>query len=246
MYYYMKLLAACGIYFIICSLTVFTVQAQLSFLLFADAGSNQVSDGWYTRSIAAGSYNTGLYAVAGGVQFKLQGNSNALNGAFVNAGRQLVIREYPVQAKAFFAAHRFSELMYETNWGVMAETSYKQFDVKAGTSFRRYAFTKSAVEAYDISEEGSQLRENFNMVYRAGYSLNPYDHSWNIRAFVTNLDHIVINQETNPILGVSGFYRISDSFSLLLEARYLSAGAFNLSVNPFGYVFRTGIRWESR
>jgi hypothetical protein len=70
------------------------------------------------------------------------------------------------------------------------------------------------------------------------------DNIWNIGFSFTNIDYFIINQETNPVINLQGKYDVSKSLTLFLESWYKSSGAFNLSVNSFGFFFRTGVLWK--
>ncbi len=215
-----------------------------SYSLFWDVGKTNVSEGFYSKVLSTGSYDFGMHSVSAGIQLDLKSqNPNTFSGTSLKVGRRFSIREQPMQADAFFVLHRFSELLYETNWGVLAETRQKNFRFQLGTGFRAYRYTRDAIDEYNINKNNT-LRENFVILYLLGYTLKPDDHHWNLGAAITNIDHFVINQETNPLIMVHGSYRLMPRLSLNMETWYKSAGAFNLSVNYFGFFIRTGLRWD--
>ncbi len=218
--------------------------AQSGFSLFGDVGKTNVSEGFYSKAVSLGEYDRGMHSFAAGIQLDLRSaNPNTFSGASLRAGRRFSIREQPMQADAFFVLHRFSELLYETNGGVLAEIRQNNFRFQLGTGFRAYRYTREAIDEYNINKNNT-LRENFVVLYLLGYTLKPDDHHWNLGAAVTNIDHFIINQETNPLIMVHGTYRLMPQLSLNMETWYKSAGAFNLSVNYFGFFVRTGLRWD--
>jgi len=81
-------------------------------------------------------------------------------------------------------------------------------------------------------------------MYLIGYNLKPIDHDWNVGITITNVDHFIINQETNPVFYLHGKYQVSKPLTLFGEWWYKSAEAFNISVNHFGFFFRTGLVWK--
>ena len=46
-------------------------------------------------------------------------------------------------------------------------------------------------------------------MYSFSYFLKPTDENWNVGLSVTNIDHFVINQETNPVMNLCGLYNAS-------------------------------------
>ena len=131
----------------------------------------------------------------------------------------------------------------ESNWGILANIERKHFTWKLGTEFRTYHVTKEAIENFDI-ESNKNLHENWNMMYLLGYNLYPADNLWNIGIAITNIDHFIINQETNPMFFLQGKYKVSLPLTIYFESWYKSAGTLNISANYFGFLFRTGLIWE--
>ncbi len=239
----MKLLHARVILFLMAMVLSVCLSAQAGFYLFGDVGKTNVSDGFYAKFLSSGDYDWDKYSLAAGIQLDLRSaNPNTFSGASLKGSRRFSVKAQPVQTEAFFVLHRFSALLYETNWGVLAETRQNNFRFQLGTGFRAYRYTRDAINKYNINANKT-LRENFVIIYLLGYSLKPDEHHWNLGAAVTNIDHFVINQETNPLIMVHGIYRLNPRLSLNMETWYKSAGAFNLSVNYFGFFIRTGLSW---
>ncbi len=220
------------------------LSAQGGFALFGDVGKTNVSEGFYAKFLSSGDYDWDKYSFAAGIQLDLKSeNPNTFSGASLQAGRRFTINQQAFRAEGFFILHRFSELLFETNWGVLAEKRHDNFRFQLGTGFRAYRYTRDAIDAYNI-KSNKTLHENFVILYMAAFSLKPDEHHWNLGAAVTNIDHFVINQETNPLIMLNGTYRLTPQLSLNIETWYKSAGAFNLSVNYFGFFIRTGLRWD--
>ena len=133
--------------------------------------------------------------------------------------------------------------MNETNWGAFLDMEQGHFILKLGTGFRTYSYSKRTAEFYGF-DESSGIRENWNLLYLFGYQVKSPDNPWNIGLSITNIDHFTISQETNPVFNVHGRYKPTPHLTLFGEGWYKSAGAFNLSVNYFGFFFRTGIAWD--
>jgi hypothetical protein len=81
-------------------------------------------------------------------------------------------------------------------------------------------------------------------MYSFSYTLNPFEYVWNIAMTVTDIDHFLINQETNPVFNLKGSYRLTTPVCLFAEAWYKSSGITNLELNHFGFTIRTGLTWN--
>jgi hypothetical protein len=213
---------------------------------YAELGSTQVSEGTFVRSAALGSCGIGKYNAEAGMQIDLKSNNrDVLSGYSFRASRQMLIREFPFGIEAFYIGTRFSGVLRESNWGLLLDMERRHFAVSIGTNFRTYAFTGDAVEKYELDGD-TRMRENFNLMYAFTYTLKPVEHPWNIGLTMTNIDHFLINQETNPCFDLHGRYKVSPTLELFAESWLKRSGALNLSVNYFGFFFRTGIAWNIR
>lgn len=220
------------------------VHAQLSFSAMIDAGASNVSEGLYLKSAGFGSYKSGKMTFNTGMQVDvLSQNPNILSGFKAGISREIRLKNLAPGINAFYSLNRFSDIFSEYNLGVSGNVKLAHFDFRLGTHFRTYVITKDAAEEYSI-EEHKKIHENWNLMYLVAYRLKPADHEWNISLSVTNIDHFIIEQETNPVLFLRGEYRVSDPLNIFSELWYKTAGSLNLSINYFGFFFRTGIVWD--
>ena len=220
------------------------MQAQLKLSAYFDAGDNNVSEGLYIKSSALGSYQINKFRVEGGAQFDLKdAGSNFLTGGSIIVAREFSINKFLFETQGLFMYDPFSPLVHESNWGVLANIPRKHFNYKLGTEFKTYHITNKAENDYDITSN-KKLNEKWNLIYLIKYSLKPSEHKWNAGASITNIDHFLINQETNPMVNIEGRYDISSPLTLYVESWYKSAGSLNISANYFSFFFRTGIIWK--
>ena len=221
-----------------------SLSAQPQLLAYTDIGRNNVSSGLYFRTAELANYQFGKYGFEAGLQMDLISNYQPLFSAFSGkAGRQIIIKEFPFDVQAFYIYSPFSDDLRETNWGVLVNVKRNHFAFKLGTNFRTFAYNKSAAEFYGF-DKTNKIHENWNLIYSLGYFFKPAENPWNIGLSVTNIDHFLINQETNPVINLRANYKVSSPVELFMETWYKSAGAFNLSVNYFGFFVRTGIVWD--
>ncbi len=222
----------------------FELNAQLQFSSYFDGGKNNVSDGFFLKTAVLTKYNLGKSNFYGGLQFDLKTvNENVFSGIFLKADHQISIRNFPFSMEGLFFYNLFSESVHESNWALSVKKESKHFNYRLGTHFRTYKLTQNALDEYDIEDEG-KIHENWNFVYLLQYNLKPIDNYWNIGVAITNNDHFLISQETNPLFYVQGKYRISEPISWFAEAWLKRAGMFNISVHSFGYFIRTGLTWS--
>ena len=222
----------------------FKMQAQLTLSAYIDAGDNNVSEGLYIKSSALGEYQINKFRIEGGAQFDLKNaGSNFLSGGRLIVAREFSIKKFQFETQGLFMYDPFSPLVHESNWGVLINIPREHFNYKLGTEFKTYHITNKAENDYNITSN-KKLNENRNLIYLVKYVLKPPDHKWNAGASITNTDHFLINQETNPMVNIEGRYAISSPLTLYVESWYKSAGSLNISANYFGFFFRTGIIWN--
>lgn len=232
--------------FIILSISIIDISAQVELQSYFDIGETNVSKGIYIKNIYRGSYAFDAYKIESGFQFDLKSSSpNVLSAFDIFASRSIAIKKIPFDIKGFFLLNRFSDILYETNWGLRMSTKHvNHFFFELGTSFKTYSINSNALEAYDIDKNNKSIHENFNLNYNITGYLKPHDYDWNIGLSITNVDYFLINQSTNPMIKLISDYKLNSKFSIFLESWYKQAGVFNISANHFGYFFRTGVLWK--
>ncbi len=233
---------------LICIIICIGIQQKLSSQFrvnpFVEGGKNVVSEEFLIKASVLGDYSFGNTGVFGGAAFdiKTSGN-NLLSGLLLGVSGDFNIREFPFQAGLFLMYNMSSDLIHTSHPGVFINIERQHFSFKLGTEYRSYHITRKALNDYNL-ENNKHLHENFNLIYRISYNLKPADNEWNIGMSVTNYDYFLINQETNPMLCIFGKYEITKSLEIFAECWYKQAGMFNISVNYFGYLIRTGLIWS--
>lgn len=232
--------------FIIIALDGWGVKAQSITRLSAymDAGENNVSQGFYMKTAVLGSYQKGKYVLNAGGQLDIINSGDKIfTGSKFMGGRVFSIKNFDFQIHGLFMYNSISENVFETNWGVLSKVERKHFHYQLGTNFRAYHLPRQVRKEYNPDVE-NKIKENWNLIYLIAYNLKPDDYIWNVGITVTNIDHFILSQETNPMINLHGRYRISDPIMLYAESWYKSAGALNISVNYFGFFFRLGLIWK--
>ena len=221
-----------------------STDAQIGLTTYFDLGENNVSEGLYLKSAVLGSYPVKQMRIEGGMQYDLiSAGSHFLSGVSLIVGKEMVIKNIQFEVLGLYMNNFFSGLAHESNWGALMNYEQNHFSGKLGTGFKTYEITPKARKRYDI-ESNTSIHENWNLMYLLQYNLNPKNSKWDLSAAITNIDHFLINQETNPMFNLCGGYNYSRSLSLFIESWYKNAGVLNISANYFGFFFRTGLKWE--
>ena len=222
----------------------FNLAAQPGFSFYTEAGRNNVSNGIFIKSAMLAYYKSGKNMLETGFQTDLKNNKFGFSGYTLSASRKLKIKDISLELKGFCTWTYPSEILEETNWGTLLKMRKKHFEMTLGTNFRSYNLRQKAIKDFEINSENTKVTEIYNIMYSISYYLKPSDDSWNIGLSITNFDHFIINQETNPVFNLTGLYRISSPVCLYIQAWYKCAGVTNLELNHFGFFFRTGITWN--
>jgi len=240
----MRLFIYSSIFIFLILIQVTYASAQFKVTGYIDAGHTNVSNGLFIKTSGLGSYQFGKNMVAAGMQLDLKNyNSNVFSGLNLIAAREARIKNFHFEFQAFYLLTLFSDISRETNWGMMLNLQPEHFKLVVGTSFRTFAYRKRAINEYNLNAD-DKIHENWNIIYSISYYLKRHENEWNIGVSVTNIDHYIINQETNPNFNLNGYYQMNAPLRLFAEVWYKSSGAFNLSVNYFGVFLRTGIVWD--
>ena len=220
-----------------------SAQPKLNF--YTDLGENNVSLGLFIKSAGLASYQFGKNSLETGFQLDLKNSTNIFFSGFrLSGSRYFKISNFPFEINGFWVVTPFSGLLRETNWGGLFKHENNHFGFSIGSNFRTYAFRQKAIREYGIEPNAVEIHEIINLIYSIGYQIKLKTSCWNIGFSLTNMDHFVLEQETNPMLKLNGLYKVSKPLFLYMEAWYKSAGATNPAVNYFGFFFRTGIIWK--
>jgi hypothetical protein len=220
------------------------MKAQLKSTIYTDWGSTNVSDGLFIKTAVLGQYSFDKYSTTGGLQFDVRNPfQKVFTGASLHLSRQFTLRSIPLEPEIFYMLNAFSTTLHENNWGALLKLNQNHFSYKIGTHFRTYRITANAASEYGI-EENRSVSEKWNLLYYIHYHLKKTDANWNAGLTATNIDHFMINQETNPVFYMNGLYKLTKPLALFGEIWYKSAGSLNISVNYFGFFIRTGIIWQ--
>ena len=220
------------------------LSSQVRLDVMADAGENNASEKPYFRSSAMACYRIdGMSFKFGGIYNITENFSSNMYGLYLGYLWHVQIKEHPFNVGVFYLYNSFSESIQEHNLGMITETHSQHFEYRLGIGFRTYELKRRAKEKFNIEAPG-KVSENFYLLYALKYFIKPIDNVWNAGLYGGNIDLFRINQATNPFFGIFFRYQVTEPLQVFGEFYYMSAGAFNLSVNPFGYNFRAGIKWK--
>lgn len=216
------------------------LNAQFKASVYTDMGESNVSEGFNLKASAIASYKQKTVELTTAFQTDIISNNyNALSGWNIRLSNDFKLKKYNFNAQLFYLWAPYSDLVRETNYGLILSTKKEHFNLKIGTNFRTLGYTQKAINQYGFTN--TDVHDYFNLMYALSYDINKTESPWNAGITATNFDQFKINQETNPYLNLHGYYNINEPIRLFGEAWYETAGAFNLHVNYFGFFVRTGI-----
>lgn len=215
------------------------LNAQLNVKSYAEIGSNN-ANGLNLKSSLSGNYEYKEFILGFGSELDFLGTTEKfLSANKVNFSKKLTLEKSTYTINTFLLQNAFSDYVQEFNWGVFTERYWDHFALTIGTSFRIYHLNNP-----DYEGTKANVYENWNLIYDLHYMLKPLGNDWNAGIGIRNMDHFLINQETNPFVYLDGKYALNKKFELNGNITYKSAGLFNLSVNYFGFFTRFGLIWK--
>jgi hypothetical protein len=219
---------------------------QLTSRALLDAGSSSVSDGAFLRPAVISAYRLNKLSVGAGLQWTFSSTERrVISGGFISGSSDFNVRKIPLSADLFIRRNPYSDIVRETLFGARIKHERDHLDIQFGYHMRRYRLNENAVES-DKSFSGSarSIWEYRNFMYRGTVRLKKRDAPWNLSASVTNFDYFLIQQETNPMFNLAGYYRLSDVLKIQGSLWYQGAGMSNIHANHYGFYFRTGVVWQ--
>ena len=223
------------------SLISIPLNAQFKASVYTDMGESNVSEGFNMKASAIVGYKKDKFELTTAFQTDIvSNNTNILSGWNIKLSNDFELKSYNFNAQLFYLWAPYSDLVRETNFGILLSTKKGHYNLKIGTNFRTLGYTQKAISDFGLSSN-TDVHDKFNLMYALSYDINNLKLPWNAGITATNFDQFKINQETNPYLNLHGYYDVNKPIRLFGEAWYETAGAFNLHVNYFGFFARTGI-----
>jgi hypothetical protein len=82
-------------------------------------------------------------------------------------------------------------------------------------------------------------------MYSVKYYFWQTSNPWNLYLNITNFERFIIEQEMNPMLNMGLIWQKNDKWpQIFVDYWYQTAGLNNIRVNYFGWLLRTGVKWE--
>jgi hypothetical protein len=233
------------LYFIILAWSLADLNAQYVLEGQMDLGNNNLSRGLYLQFSNIGYYEKQYWGMQAGYQLGLvQPQDVFFNSWYVNAYGKIPLGKIKLDLGGEYLWAAFSPEMREINWIVLAKTSLKHWRFALGNNSRIYRLSRETAKTDSEADPESRIIEGGNMMYSAGFMLKTDENRWNLTLTITDYDHFIIQQETNPIANIRFDYRLKEPICLYSELWYKSAGFFNIRVNYFGMLFRIGMQWK--
>jgi hypothetical protein len=178
----------------------------------------------------------GTYAQQGGL---------APKGWFVDVGGGMGTGPTRLESNLFYRANLVSARLHEINWGAMLSLHTRHATISLGDNHRVYELTRNAVPTSAASAGGNtRIVEPRNFMYAFTWFIVPAQDRWNVSLTLTNFDHFLVQQETNPMATGRFSYQVNPHTKAYTEVWYQNAGVLNLQANYFGGYVRTGLSWQ--
>ena len=223
-----------------------TGHSQLSVTSYMETGKNAVySNSYFNYSVLPSCELWDMKLESGFSWTFASQKENRFEGYFIQTSRDIyAFKRSSFGLTGLYLWKPFSSELREVNWGLMITCSYRHFQFILGNNHRTYRYSYKSRNLNEFSRESSKITEPWNLVYEIQYSLNSSEKPWNLAMSLSNIDHFLINQETNLMYHLEANYLIVNNVNMFLEIWYKSAGMFNMKVNHFGYSFRLGAQWK--
>ena len=233
------------LFIIIYSWSVTDLNAQLILEGQLDLGNNNLSRGVYLQFSNIGYYERSFWGAQGGYQLGLVQPENAFfNSWYINAYGKIPLGKIKLNLGGEYLWADFSPYMREINWIIIASTSLRHWRFVLGNNSRIYRLSRKTARNDLVADPESRIIEAGNVMYSAGFMLKPDENKWNLTFTITDYDHFIVQQETNPIANIRFDYKLNEPIRLYSELWYKSTGFFNIRVNYFGTLFRIGMLWN--
>lgn len=218
---------------------------QMSLDSYVEAGSNAVSEGFYSDFSAKIEGQTGSLSTSlGGLLSFSNAKENILSAVSFTVANDFKLKTNHISLQGFYLWKPISSDMRETNFGLLAKYKFEHWGLQLGANSRFYKFTPSAILQYNLADSArTTLWEPFNLMYRLSY-YQLFTKKLNLEAAVTNFDRYFIQQETNPMILLALNYKLNSRLKFYTELGYMQAGLLNLHVNAFGVYLRGGVIWQ--
>ena len=234
--------------FFLISLSVLCMDLNAQFFMEGqlDIGTSQLSDGLYSQISHFGFFEKPYWGARAGYQLGLVQPQNVFfNSWYGSSYGKIPIGKTRLILGGEYLWTAISKDLRETNCIMFVRTTLSHWKLGLGNNTRVYRLSNKAVKDDKVIYPGNKIIEPGNLMYNVSYVLKPYENKWNLMATITNYDHFIIQQETNPMMNIRFDYKLSGPFTLYSEVWCKSAGLLNIRVNYFGTFIRLGVIWEA-
>lgn len=216
-------------------------RAQLNAGIWGDAGSSQIDVNGFTSFSAEAAYSYDKYSFSAAYSILFSEWKETIhNGIKLDIGRNFELKKIPFRASILYLHKPVSNEIYEWDLGAFLHKKTGNWNYGFGGHYREIRLKKKYAEDYP----DTKIVEKFNLLYVLRYNIPLKTETWKLHATLTNFDHFLLLQETNPMVYVGAHYLGFKNFNIFSEFWYRSAGLNNIQVQYYGYSFRLGALWK--
>lgn len=205
-----------------------------------ETGVNNVSEGAILKLNTGYHYNMKKFSAGADFRSNLLGNGAHFIDAFrLNTIFPVMLLGKKIDATLFYHYLALTDLLYETNPGLLLSLKNNAITLVLGTHVRTFSYSKSARNDFNIVDN-YHLTEWFNLIYELNYQFVASE-KWKADVAISNFDKFLYHQETNPFIKSKVQYAMNGRWKINSEILYITSGALNLHVNSFGFLLRLGV-----
>lgn len=218
----------------------FSANAQLKLGIWADAGTSQIDANGFTSVSAEVAYSYDKYELSLAYStLYTEWKETIHNGFKIDFSRGFNLNNFPFVTSIFYLHKPISKQIYEWDLGIFLNKNTGNWNYGIGGHYREIRLKKEHANYAD-----NKIIEGFNLLYLLRYNIPLNSEAWKLHASLTDFDHFLLLQETNPMVYMGGNYLGFKNLDIFSEFWYRSAGFNNIQVQYYGYFFRLGAVWK--
>ena len=227
------------------SLISYSGKAQFKIEVFSGIAVNPVDQPCLISAGFSPGYEYKNFSIDYAMDFNINHRDTKVINAFASSiAYKINLNNIPLKFNLFYCNKPVSQILNIHNTGLKMNYILKKWDFTLGNNFNIYRFTDDAVKIYEIVDN-RYLVESANIMYSIKYFIMQKGNPWNLYINLTNFERFIIEQETNPMLNLGFIWQKNDNWpQIFVDYWYQSAGFNNIRVNYFGWLLRTGVKWE--
>ncbi len=220
-------------------------QSQIVFENYIEVLNNNVSRGVNTNFATQLAARVGNFSISSAGLFTFQDpQKNTLKAFTIHSAIHFKLLKKDFFVEPFYLWKPFSDILRETNYGIITDLQTKHVGLGIGFNSRNYSFSEASYQRYNFDKDTkTNIRETINMMYKISFYQTIYK-KLDLGLSISNYDLFIIQQATNPMLTAKFSYNVNSNLKVFSDVGVIEAGILNLRVNHFGLFWKGGLQWQ--